>query len=82
MVEPAEWAKESDLGTVEACNRLQITGQACVYSKKRKPKGIVVAMELCTARASMTEEPDAGKLHVRICMQCHSFKNKNKWESK
>jgi hypothetical protein len=25
-------------------------------------------MEFCTARASTTEEPDAGKPHVRICM--------------
>ena len=56
------------MGTVKACNRLQITGQASVYSEKRKPKGMVVIMELCTASASMTEEPDAGKPHVRICM--------------
>ena len=68
MVESTQWTKESDMVTVEARNRLQITGQTSVFSKKRKPKGVVVTMELCTARASMTEEPDAGKPHVRICM--------------
>jgi hypothetical protein len=56
------------MGTVEARNRLQITGQSSVYSEKCKPMGMVVTMELCTASASMTEEPDAGKPHVRICM--------------
>jgi hypothetical protein len=57
------------MATVEVRNRLQITGQASVYSEKCKPKGMVVTMKLCTASASMTEEPDVGKPHVWVCME-------------
>ena len=30
----------------------------------------------------ITEEPDDRIGHVRICGECHSFNNKNQWESK
>ncbi len=68
MVKSAKWAKESDVGTIKTCHSLQVTGKASMCSKKHKSKGMVVTMELCTASASTTEEPDAGKPHVRICM--------------
>ena len=57
------------MGKVKALNGIPLTTKTCVPCEKKGKKDMVVTGDnVCTARASITEEPDAGKPHVRICM--------------
>jgi len=59
-------AAEFDLGAVHAGPRANQESTAA-YHGGQTTEGVRMRTRLCTADASPTEEPDAGKLHVRDC---------------
>ena len=59
-------AEEFYLGAVQPDSRPRKDSPPPYHRSQTSESGCLMA-SLCTAEASTTEEPDAGKLHVRVC---------------
>src|SRR5215510_14614136 len=70
MAQTTRWeAAAYYLGAVHAGPRSNQESTA-TYHGGQTTEGVRMRTLLCTADASTTEEPDAGKLHVRDCTGC------------
>ena len=59
-------AEQLDVGAVPPSPQRR-QDSASAYDGSATSASVRLKAELCTAEASTTEEPDAGKLHVRVC---------------